>query len=101
LKLEKNLQSKIIEDLEANTPHKCFSFKVSKANKNFIADLFVISHRGCFAVELKKENGIESPGQKNTREILNSFHPHIQAFVVSSWQEWVEIKKKYIFFSFL
>jgi len=97
MKSEKDLQSNILDNLEYYTPDFCFSFKIMKTNKPGIQDIFVVSMKGCFLIEVKKERtGIESHAQIYVRNTLKKFYPIIKTFVVSTWQQWVKIREEHI-----
>ena len=88
----KLLQTNILTDLECMwRKKKCFSFKVMKANKNAIPDIFFTTpNTGGVFVEVKGDNDRLSDKQSYVIGELNKYGS--KAITCYSWGEWLEIK---------
>ena len=90
-KLERDIQEKIIKQLEGLPGVECF--KIMKANKVNIPDLFFTSVKtGPWLVELKKDNEEPRSGQYKIIEKLNKCG--MQACWVAGWSGWISFVKK-------
>ena len=88
---ESNLQRKILRDLESINGCECF--KIMKANKNAIPDIFftTLITKGVF-IEAKKSKGIARANQLKKIDKLNKCGT--LTFVCDSWDRWMEIKRE-------
>jgi hypothetical protein len=90
-KLEGEVQIKILHQLEGIRDCECF--KIIRANKNNVPDLFFTTPKtGPWLVELKKYDKEPRIGQYKTIDKLNSCG--MQACWVSGWSGWIFFVKK-------
>lgn len=88
--LESKLQSSILSDLESYGD-KCVSFKVERANKNGIPDVFfTMVCCGPCMVEVKRKGEKPSDLQKLRVSQLNECG--CKTFVCDDWASWINIK---------
>lgn len=91
MSLEKNLQRKIILDIERIDG--ALVFKIEKASINGVPDVFgALPLVGGFYIEVKNgDKGVLSQAQIYVMSRLNNCG--VKSFVVSSLQEWLELRK--------
>lgn len=90
-KLESEIQTRILHQLEGVPDCECF--KIRKANKDNVPDLFFTTKKtGPWFVELKKDGEEPRIGQYKIIDKLNRCG--IQATWVSGWSGWIEFVKK-------
>lgn len=90
-KIEQNLQTKILKDL--NSLGKCcVAFDVMKCSEGGVPDVFFTTVvTGPVLVEVKKPGGVLSRKQEDMIANLNDCG--CKSFVVWNWSDWVAFKK--------
>ena len=87
---ESKLQRKILRDLESIEDCECF--KIMKANKNAIPDIFFTTFiTKAVLVEAKKSKGKARYNQKKKIAKLNRCGT--RTYICDSWDQWMEIKR--------
>ena len=88
--LESQLQSRVLADLESFGP-VCECFKIEKANKNGVPDIFfTMASCGPCMIEMKKPGEKPSPLQQHRIDNLNRCG--CKTFVCDCWDAWITIK---------
>ena len=91
-KVEQNLQSKILRDLNSLGRH-CVAFDVMKCSEDGVQDIYFTTVKtGSIWVEVKQPDGVWSEKQKDMHKNMNECGT--RAFVAWTWQEWVAVKKE-------
>jgi hypothetical protein len=88
---ESELQSRVLADLES-LGSECECFKIEKANKNGIPDIFFTTRAsGPCMIEMKKPG--EKPTPLQQHHIDGLIRCGCKAFVCDGWDAWITIKK--------
>lgn len=87
--IEKNLQTKILQDLESMDG--VLPFKLEKANINGLADVWFIYRNGVACVEVKKPGKEPEPHQRLLLNRINAIGG-ARAYWCNTWERWIEIK---------
>lgn len=91
-KVEQNLQSKILRDLNSLGRY-CVAFDVMKCSEDGVPDVFFTTEQtGGVFVEVKQPDGDWSTKQQDMHKNLNDCGT--KSFVVWTWQEWVLVKRE-------
>ena len=91
-KVEQNLQTKILLDLNSLGKH-CVAFDVMKCGEDGVQDVyFTTVATGSIWIEVKQPDGEWSAKQQEMHKRMNECG--VRAFVVWTWAEWVAVKKE-------